>query len=65
MQKPYVASLSRSQDREGWSVIFRHPVLKDRVTGRPGRRVRRGLGTRDQKRAEELVSQLNTILKEP
>lgn len=64
MQKPYIASLSRSQDREGWSVIFRHPVLKDRVSGKPGRRIRRGLGTRDRNRAQELVDQLNEILKD-
>lgn len=65
MQRTYTASLSQSQEREGWSVIFRHPVLKDRASGKPGRRVRRGLGTRDKKEAERLVEQLNRVLQEP
>jgi hypothetical protein len=64
MQKHYTASLSRSQEREGWSVIFRHPVLKDRATGKTGRRVRRGLGTRSKQEAENLVVQINTILQD-
>jgi hypothetical protein len=54
--------LSQSQGREGWSVIFRHPVLPDRTTGKPGRRVRRGLGTRDEKAARRLVAELNELL---
>lgn len=60
--RTYRASLSQSQRREGWSVIFRHPVRTDPATGRPGRRVRRGLGTKDREEAEQLVSQLNEIL---
>ncbi len=65
MQRAYVATLSRSQEREGWSVIFRHPVLPDRATGKPGRRVRRGVGTRDKREAQGLVDQLNKILEDP
>jgi len=45
-ERIHKATLSQSQGREGWSVIFRHPVLLDRATGKPGRRVRRGLGTK-------------------
>ncbi|HLQ46236.1 MAG TPA: hypothetical protein VK137_15950, partial [Planctomycetaceae bacterium] len=61
-ERIHKATLSQSQGREGWSVIFRHPVLLDRTTGKPGRRVRRGLGTRDEKVAKRLVAELNGML---
>jgi hypothetical protein len=62
--KYYTASKSRSQGRGGWAVIFRHPVRLD-GTGRPGRRVRRGLGTNDENLATQLVAELNEILQRP
>jgi hypothetical protein len=65
MDKSYTAALSRSQGREGWSVIFRHPVRKDRTTGKPGLRVRRGLRTRDRAEAERLIDEMNELLGEP
>src|ERR1700738_4953180 len=65
MDKIYKASLSRSQNREAWSIIFRHPVRKDKASGRPGLRVRQGLGTKDQQEAELLVEQMNEILADP
>ena len=61
-ERIHKATLSQSQGREGWSVIFRHPVLLDRATGKPGRRVRRGLGTKDKKAASRLVAELNELL---
>lgn len=61
----YRASLSRSQGREGWSIIFRHPIRLDPATGKAGRRVRRGLGTADQNQAAALVGQMNDLLAEP
>src|SRR5207245_7148945 len=61
-ERIHKAALSQSQGREGWSVIFRHPVLLDRATGKPGRRVRRGLGTKDKKAASRLVAELNKLL---
>lgn len=64
-EKKYTASLSKSQGRTGWSVIFRHPVRRDEATGKPGLRVRRGLGTRDDKEAEQLKSELNELLAQP
>jgi hypothetical protein len=64
MAKYYTASKSRSQGREGWAVIFRHPVRLD-GTGKPGRRVRRGLGTNDENLASQLVAELNEILQRP
>lgn len=60
--RPFRASLSQSQGREGWSVIFRHPLKTDKATGKPGRRVRKGLDTRERLDAEEVVRQLNALL---
>jgi len=59
----YTATKSRNQGREAWSVIFRHPARLDVGTGNTGRRVRRGLGTSDEREAERLVEQLNEILR--
>src|SRR5207302_7347102 len=61
-ERIHKATLSQSQGRQGWSVNFRHPVLLDRTTGKPGRRVRRGLGTKDEKVARRLVAELNELL---
>jgi hypothetical protein len=58
----YKASLSRSQGRAGWSVQFRHPALVDPRSGRNGRRIRAGLGTRDEALAATYVAELNTLL---
>ena len=63
--RKYSASLSRSQGRAGYSIIFRHPVRQDLATGKPGIRVRRGLGTRDKEEAERLRDELNELLREP
>src|SRR5689334_2937412 len=62
-EKPYTATLSQSQDRRGFSVIYRHPAVTD-DSGKVGRRVRRGLGTRDETEATQLVEQLNVLLAE-
>ena len=61
-ERIHKATLSQSQGREGWSVIFRHPVLPERTSGKPGRRVRRGLGTKDAQVAARLVTELNELL---
>jgi len=66
MQNPtYTASLSQTQGRSGYSIIFRHPARRDNATGKPGVRVRRGLGTRDEAQAERLRDELNVLLAEP
>ena len=62
MDKRYLATLSRSQGRSAWAVIFRHPVRIDPNTGKPGLRVRQGLGTSDESEANELKDQLNQLL---
>ncbi len=62
MEKRFVASLSRSQGRSAWAVIFRHPVRVDPNTGKVGLRVRQGLGTPDEAEAGALKEQLNELL---
>lgn len=61
----YSASLSQSQGRTGFSVIFRHPARQDETTGKLGLRIRRGLGTRDPDEAEQLRGQLDELLADP
>ena len=56
----YSASKSRS-NRPGWSVSFRHPLRSD-GRGRPGLKMRRGLGTTDEDEADRLVEQMNVLL---
>ena len=56
----YKATKTRS-NRPGWSVTFRHPLRSD-SRGRPGLKVRRGLGTTDEATADVLVEQLNELL---
>lgn len=62
MEKRYQASLSRSQGRSAWAIIFRHPVRVDPSTGKRGIRVRQGLGTPIEAEAEEMKEQLNVLL---
>ncbi len=64
-KRRYHASLSQSQGRSGYSIIFRHPVRQDDATGKPGVRVRRGLSTQDHSEAERLRDQLNELLADP
>ena len=63
--RSYSASLSQTQGRSGFSIIFRHPARQDWKTGKQGVRVRRGLGTRDKEEAERLQSELNALLSDP
>ena len=56
----YTASKSRS-NRPGWSVSFRHPLRRD-ARGRLGLKVRRGLGTADEAKADRLVEEMNVLL---
>lgn len=62
MEKRFTATLSRSQGRSAWAVIFRHPVRVDPNTGKTGLRVRQGLGTSDEVEANDLKGQLNQLL---
>ena len=62
MEKRFVATLSRSQGRSAWAVIFRHPVRIDANTGKPGLRVRQGLGTSVESEAASVRDELNELL---
>jgi hypothetical protein len=62
MEKRYTATLNRSQGRNAWAIIFRHPARVDANTGKRGLRVRQGLGTSDEGEAHELKDQLNQLL---
>ncbi len=57
----YTASKSRTQGRKAWAVTFRHPVCRN-DEGRPGVKVRRGLGTSDESAADALVDEMNALL---
>lgn len=59
-KETYTASKTRS-NRPGWSIGFRHPLRND-SKGRPGLKMRRGLGTSDEVKAEAMVAEMNAIL---
>ncbi|MBE0537237.1 MAG: hypothetical protein IH624_16360 [Phycisphaerae bacterium] len=54
---------SLSKGRAGWCTIFYHPVA--RTDSGKSRRVRRGLGTKDEAHAQTLVDQLNQLIDDP
>ena len=56
----YKATLSGEQGRSGWCMIFRHPLRKN--PDETPVRVRRGLGTKDKDKAEELLTEMNQLL---
>ena len=60
----YTASKTRTGGRPGWSITFNHPCRTD-ARGKPGKKVRRGLGTTDDAEADRLVEQLDTLLADP
>jgi energy-coupling factor transporter ATP-binding protein EcfA2 len=60
----YTASKTRSQDRPGWTMSFRHPLRAD-TNGAPGRKVRKGLGTTDDAEADRLIEEMNDLLSDP
>ena len=60
MPSSNIAVKTRS-GRPGWSVIFSHPLRRD-ARGKLGLKIRRGLDTTDEDRADKLVEQLNQLL---
>lgn len=60
MTSRFLASKVRS-NRPGWSVTFRHPARTD-SKNQKGLKIRKGLGTSDDAKADEYVSQLNELL---
>jgi hypothetical protein len=62
---PQRYSASKISTKEGaWVMTFRHPLRVDPRT-KQGRKVRRGLGTSDDTRAQALVDQMNELLSDP
>jgi GTPase Era involved in 16S rRNA processing len=59
----YTASLRQNPGRTSWLVEFRHPLKFDKG-GKPGRKVRKGLGDCSEEQARSLVNQLNQLLKD-
>src|SRR2546425_880666 len=60
METIFTASLSKG--RQKWCAIFRHPLIPEESTGKPGQRVRRGLGTDNRDEAQGIIDDLNAIL---
>ena len=61
----YSASLSRTQGRNTWAVIFRHPKRTDPTTGKEGLGVRQSLRTDNEQEAATLRDQMNALLASP
>lgn len=61
----YSASLSRTQGRNTWAVIFRHPRRTDPTTGKEGLRVRQSLKTDNEQEAATLRDKMNELLASP
>jgi len=60
----YTASKTPTKDSTAWVISFRHPLRKD-ARGKQGRKIRRGLGTSDESRAQALVDEMNILLGDP
>lgn len=61
MSPHYKATPKQNPGRKGWLIEFRHPLRKD-TNGKPGRKIRKGLGTDDATEAERLAEQLTELL---
>lgn len=61
MARKYTASKVPTKDHTAWVMSFRHPLRKD-ARGKQGRKVRRGLNTSEEARAQTLVDEMNEIL---
>jgi len=57
----YGATAKQNPGRQAWLVEFRHPLRTD-TNDKPGKKTRKGLGTKDSERAKHLVTQLNQLL---
>jgi hypothetical protein len=61
MAARYTASKVPTRDGTAWLITFRHPLRPD-ARGKQGRKVRRGLNTDNEERAQLLVAQMNELL---
>ena len=66
MNSSFVATVRQNPGRRSLIVDFRHPLRPDPSNhGKPGRKVRKGLGTDDRSVAKALVGDLNRLLADP
>ena len=63
MAGTFTASVRENPGRQFLIVEFRHP-LKNDASNRPGKKIRKGLGTPDRDEAKTLVAQLNDLLRD-
>ncbi len=63
MANQFTARVRENPGRHSLVVEFRHPLRND-VNNRPGKKIRKGLGTSDLQKAETLVDQLNRLLQD-
>lgn len=61
MAQSYKAGAKQNPGRKSWLVEFRHPLRND-ANNKPGKKVRKGLGTDNEQEALRLVEQLNKLL---
>lgn len=61
MAAHYKASAKQNPGRRSWLVEFRHPLRSD-TNNKPGKKIRKGLGTENEQEALLLVEQLNQLL---
>jgi len=61
MAAHYKASAKQNPGRRSWLVEFRHPLRSD-ANNKPGKKIRKGLGTENEQEALLLVEQLNQLL---
>lgn len=61
MASSYTATAKQNPGRQSWLVEFRHPLKTD-SNDKPGKKTRKGLGTSDEQRAQDLARQLNELL---
>jgi predicted ATPase len=63
MTQSYTAAAKQNPGRKAWLVEFRHPLRND-SSNKPGKKIRKGLGTTDEAEARHLVGQLNELLRD-
>ena len=61
MAQTYKATAKQNPGRKAWLVEFRHPLRTD-ANNKPGKKIRKGLGTEDAQEAHRLVEQLTELL---
>ena len=61
MAQSYKATAKQNPGRKSWLIEFRHPLRND-ANNKPGKKIRKGLGTDDVLEAHRLAEQLNELL---